>query len=112
VTDDGLEQVASGCRWLEKIDVSDVAHLTDRSLFAMSQLKCIRDVDASYCINLSSTGLNHIVTHNTSMRLLKIYGCEAVGEMSMLQACFRLPLLTILSDHGNVQNNLQSTPTT
>eukprot|EP00128_Syssomonas_multiformis_P000635 Colp12_sorted_trinity150504_noHs@21399 len=106
VGDPELKQIAELCPYLEDVNVSGCAKLTDNALvnFAKSCPK-LKALDLSDCIQLTDKAMHALRTHCQDLQSISINRCGLVTPAAILPLA-RLPKLTTLNVIGCYSLNL------
>lgn len=87
ITDVGIEALAAACPRLRAIDVSGMAHFTDRSLHALARASCattLSHVSLDFCPRIGTDAVASLVRRCGQLRFLSVFGCPNVDALVLI----------------------------
>lgn len=72
ITDAAVQSIVRYCPLIEALSLNDWAMITDTSMTFLTQLPRLREIDLSYCNQLTSTGIQGLLKANRMLKSIKM----------------------------------------
>lgn len=80
IDDDGLAALSSGCKNLEKLNLSYCTEVTDAGMKYISRLKDLSDLELRGLVKITSTGLKSVAAGCLRLAELDLKHCQKIKD--------------------------------
>lgn len=88
IGDDGLYALSSGCKRMQKLNLSYCSEVTDRGLECLSHLPELSDLEMRSLLNVTGTGLTALAMGCKKLAELDVKDCTSIDDSGFMALAY------------------------